>query len=1044
MSSAFEPTQETRRRGPSRRGDFERETVYRDPPAGRSVSAESEKVPRRALRGLRSELERRTRAEIRFDQTARALYSTDGSNYRQVPIGVVIPRSIDDVVETMAVCREHDVPFLSRGGGTSLAGQCCNVAVVVDFSKHLNRLLALDPVRRIARVEPGIILDSLRGEAERHHLTFGPDPSTHDHNSLGGMIGNNSCGVHSVMAGRTADNVEWLDVLTYDGLRMTVGPTSEDELRAIIAEGGRRGDIYRRLDTLRQKYGDLVRQRYPKIPRRVSGYNLDNLLPENGFNVSSALVGSEGTCVAVLEAGLRLVPSPPERVLAVLGFSDIFTAGDAVPAVLEHRPIGLEGIDQELVSFMKEKHLRAEDVALLPEGCGWLIAEFGADTRGEAIAKAEAMMAALRLRARPRSAQLFTDLSEQQRIWRVRRSGLGGTAFVPHHPDTWEGWEDSAVPPDRVGDYLRELRSLFGKYGYDSALYGHFGDGCIHCRINFGLRDEGGIERWRAFLDEAADLVVRFGGSISGEHGDGQSKAELLDKMFGRELLEAFREFKAIWDPGFKMNPGKIVDPFPITSNLRLGPEYRPAHPKTHFAFPDDHGSFAHAAMRCVGVGECRRITSDEGVMCPSYMVTHDKKDVTRGRARALFEMMHGGVIDEGWRSDAVAETLELCLSCKGCKSDCPVNVDMATYKAEFRSHYYKRRLRPRVAYSMGLIYWWARIASTMPPLANALTQTPGLAALVKAAGGISPHRKMPPFAPRTFTSWLRDRATPNPGGPKIILFPDTFTNYFRPETAIAATHVLETAGWQVAIPRRPLCCGRPLYDWGMLDLAKRQLRQVMTCLGEEIADGVPIVGLEPACTATFRDELVNLFPEDERAKRLSRQTFQCSEFIERYCQDLVMPRRRRHALVQIHCHHHAVMKADAERRLMRRLGLDAAVLPSGCCGMAGSFGFETDKYDVSMKAAERVLLPRIRAARADAVILANGFSCREQIEQATGRQTRHIAELMAEGLGFTAAKPAFQPRRSGTTVAAVAGAAALLLGAAGAAYALRRHVARS
>jgi FAD/FMN-containing dehydrogenase len=513
------------------------------PPAGRAArkaattsreAAEFVPYSERAAARLAQLLARNIAGEVRFSAGDRALYATDGSNYRQVPIGVVIPRSIADVVATIEVCREHGAPVLSRGGGTSLAGQCCNTAVVIDYSKYLNHILTIDWEERLAWVEPGVVLDDLRGAAEQRHLTFGPDPSTHDHNTLGGMIGNNSCGVHSVMAGRTADNVSELDVLTYDGLRLRVGPTSESQLRSIITEGGRRGEIYRRLDALRWRYADQIRKRYPRIPRRVSGYNLDELLPERGFNVARALVGSEGTCVAVLKAGLQLVHSPPARVIVAIGFPDIFTAGDAVPLVLTHGPVGLEGIDQRLVEYMRIKHQHEAALASLPEGCGWLIAEFGGDTEDEAVERAQHMVGDLR-RNRATDIRLVRDKAAQARIWEVRKAGLGATAFVPNHPDAWEGWEDSAVRPDRVGVYLRELDQLFKKYGYESALYGHFGDGCIHCRINFGLRSESGVAQWRAFLGEAADLVLKHGGSISGEHGDGQSKAELLGKMFGPE-----------------------------------------------------------------------------------------------------------------------------------------------------------------------------------------------------------------------------------------------------------------------------------------------------------------------------------------------------------------------------------------------------------------------------------------------------------------------------------------------------------------------------
>jgi FAD/FMN-containing dehydrogenase/Fe-S oxidoreductase len=989
------------------------------PTTGREAAEFVPYSERRAAK-LADALARNIAGEVRFSAGDRALYATDSSNYRQVPIGVVIPRSIADVVATIELCREHGAPVLSRGGGTSLAGQCCNTAVVIDYSKYLNHILTIDWEERLAWVEPGVVLDDLRGAAETQHLTFGPDPSTHDHNTLGGMIGNNSCGVHSVMAGRTADNVSELDVLTYDGLRLRVGPTSEEQLRSIIAEGGRRGGIYRRLDALRWKYAEQIREHYPRIPRRVSGYNLDELLPEHGFNVARTLVGSEGTCVAVLKAGLKLVHSPPVRVIAAIGFPDIFTAGDAVPAVLAHRPVGLEGIDQRLVEYTRMKHQHEAALRSLPQGCGWLIVEFGGETEDEAADRAQRMVDDLRRSSATSDIRLVRDKAAQARIWEVRKAGLGATAFVPNHPDTWEGWEDSAVPPDHVGAYLRDLDRLFKKYRYESALYGHFGDGCIHCRINFGLRNESGVAQWRAFLNEAADLVVSHGGSISGEHGDGQSKAELLGKMFGPELLVAFREFKAIWDPLGKMNPGKIADPYPITSNLRVGPDYRPPKLATRFDFPTEGGGFDRAALRCVGVGTCRRHTTDSGVMCPSYMATMEERHSTRGRARMLFEMLHGGPVNAGWNSPEVEEALDLCLSCKGCKHDCPVNVDMATYKAEFRHHYYAGRIRPRVAYSMGMIYWWSRAASMVPGFANLLTQTPGLSAIVKFAGGLAQQRRMPAYARETFRDWFRNYVTRNPSGPEVMLFPDTFNNFFRPETAIAAVHVLEAAGWRVSIPSRPLCCARPLYDWGMLGQADFLLRQLLDALAPSLDDGVPIIGLEPACIASFRDEVVALFPHDGRANRLKQQSYLLSEFLEEHCKGLALSRRseRERVLLQIHCHQHAVLEPKVEERILQRIGLQAGAMLTGCCGMAGSFGFEADKYQWSAKIAEHALLPQLRAAP-NALVVANGFSCREQIEQLNGRETKHIAELLAEAMGFSTRRPAAPPTTGDLLLAA-------------------------
>jgi len=995
--------------------------------APRSIASPVEGVDREALA---AELEKTVRGEVRFDEGSRALYATDASNYRQVPLGVVVPWNEEDVIASIAACRRFGAPILARGAGTSLAGQTCNVAVVLDMSKYLNRIVEIDPVRRLAHVEPGVILDDLRDAAEEHHLTFGPDPATHNRCTLGGMIGNNSCGVHSLMAGMTDENVEELEIVTYDGLRMRVGATSEQELERIIAESGRRGEIYARLKDLRDRYAPLIRERYPRIPRRVSGYNLERLLPEHGFHLARALVGSEGTCVSVLEATVRLVESPPARILLVLGYPDIYRACDQVPQLLHTKPIGLEGFDQVLIEEMQRKRLHPEGVALLPDGAGWLLIEFGADRPDQAEEQAHALMEQLKKAGKAPSMKLFVDPKQQRKMWEVRESGLGATAIVPGRAPTWPGWEDAAVPPDRLGDYLREFRRLVSRYGYTAALYGHFGQGCTHTRVDFDFATAEGIRNFRSFIEEAADLVVRYGGSLSGEHGDGQSRAELLPKMFGPELVQAFAEFKAIWDPDGKMNPGKIVDPYRIDQNLRLS-DFRPPRPATHFAFVEDGGSFANAAVRCVGVGRCRQ--HEGGTMCPSYMVTREEMHSTRGRARLLFEMLQRppatlsghpgghpslrrgprdsdpslrrgprpaeGTRLEGWRDEHVKEALDLCLACKGCKSECPVQVDMATYKAEFLSHYYAGKRRPVTAYTMGLIYWWARLASLRPELANFLTQTAILRDVAKRLGGVAPERRIPRFAPQTFKHWFRHRDPRNEGKPRVILWPDTFNNHFYPETAQAAVEVLEAAGYQIAVPRQSLCCGRPLYDYGFLDQAKSLLRQILETLRPQILAGIPLVGLEPSCIAVFRDELINLFPNNEDARRLSGQSFLLSEFLEQKVPDYRPPKLRRKALIHGHCHHKAIMKMTDEQTLLEKMGLNLDLLDAGCCGMAGAFGFEKDHYEVSIKCAERVLLPAVRHASQDTVIIADGFSCREQIAQTTDRRALHLAQVLQMAL---------------------------------------------
>ena len=946
---------------------------------------------------LEAALRKAVGGEVRFDAGSRSVYAVAGSNYRQVPIGLVIPKSIDDVVAAVAVSAEHGAPVLPVGGMTSLAGQNVNVAVTIDFSKYLGNIDAIDPEQRVARVQPGLVLDVLRDRAEQHHLTFGPDPSTHTHCTLGGMIGNNSCGVHSVMAGRTSENVVDLDVLTYDGLRMTVGPTSDEELARIIAEGGRRGEIYGALSDLRDRYADEIRRRFPDIPRRVSGYSLDDLLPEKGFNVARALVGTEGTCATVLGATVRLVHSPPERTLVVVGFPDVFTAGDHVMDVMAHGPIGLEGMDDVLVEDMKIKHVHTGELGLLPDGAGWLLVEFGGETKEEADAKAREMMSGLGKLDDAPQMKLYEDRDQEETVWKMREAGLGSTALVPTKPRSWEGWEDAAVPPERLGDYLRDFRQLLDDHHYGCALYGHFGDGCVHTRIDFDFRTADGIRRYRSFVEDAADLVVRYGGSLSGEHGDGQSRAELLPKMFGDDLVRAFSEFKAIWDPQNKMNPRKVADPYKVDENLRLGTDYRPWEPVTFFQFPDDEHSFQRATLRCVGIGNCRR--EGGGTMCPSYMVTREEEHSTRGRARILHDMLVGDLITDGWRSKEVLGALDLCLACKGCKNDCPVNVDMATYKAEFMAHHYAGRVRPASHYTMGWLPAAALAASKAPRAVNAVLHTPGVRSLVKAAGGIDRKRTLPRFAEQSFTDWFHAREGSVRGGPPVLLWPDTFTNYFDPEIARAAVDVLEHAGFSVAIPERPVCCGLTWISTGQLKTAKRVLRRTLRLLRDPIEAGVPIVGLEPSCTAVFRSDLHELFPNDQDGARLKQQTYTLAEFLQKKAPDWRPPLLQRSAIVQGHCHHKSIMQMDADEELWKQMGLDAEMLNSGCCGLAGNFGFERGHHEVSVACAERVLMPRVREATPDTIVMADGFSCRTQIAELSNRKALHTAEVLEMAL---------------------------------------------
>ena len=961
--------------------------------------------------GLKRALTQAVSGEVRFDAGTRAMYANDFSIYRAVPIGVVIPRGPEDVIAGVAVCREFQAPVLPRGTGTAPSGQTTNVAVVFDYSKYYNQIVEIDPVNQRARVQPGVICDQLRNAAEVHHLTYGPDPATHEYCTFGGMLGNNSCGTHSLMAGKTSDNVIELDVVLYDGTRMTVGATPDDELERIIAAGGRQGEIYAALRDLRDRVADRVRQEFPDIPRRVSGYNLDQLLPENGFHVARALVGSEGTCANVLEATVRLVPSPQHRRTLLLGYPDVFQAADHVPVILEKTsPIGLEGFDDQLIKNMIAKHRLAAERQVLPGGRAWLYVEFGQDDPDAATEEAQSALEALA--GGPQiDARVIVDKAENVSAWKVRESAVGDSR-APGYMDAEGNWEDAAVHPDKLGAYLRDFQQILDEHGYRCVYYGHFGQGCVHTRMDFDLKTAQGVKTFRSFMEKCADLVVSYGGSLAGEYGEGHGRAELLPRMFGPELMAAFNDFKRIWDPDWKMNPNRLIGDVKLDEGLRLGPDYRPPQLDTHFAFPDDGGSFATAIERCFGMAKCRNLGSI--TMCPSFHVTREERHSTRGRSRLLFEMLKGDVVTEGWRDDAVKESLDLCLACKGCTGDCPVQVDIPTYKAEFLAHYYARRRRPLNHYVLGLLPWWGPVAARTPRLANAVSHAPGLSGAGKRMLGIAEERDAPRFARQTFRDWYSSRSAPapRPGHSdhgrsdhgrsvhgRVVLWPDTFTDLFAPDVGRAAVDVLEAAGFAVELPPKRVCCGRPLYDFGMLKLARKTLEDTLEALSEPIEAGVPVVVLEPSCASVFRDELRKLMPHDEHARRLVSQTVVLDELLERHAPEWEPPTSiGRRALVHGHCHQKAVIGAAPD--LLRRAGVEAEMTKAGCCGLAGSFGYHAgEQYDVSMRIGEQFLLPQVRSAGADTLLVADGFSCRTQIQAGTGRRALHTAEVLRMGL---------------------------------------------
>ena len=946
-------------------------------------------VDEAARRVIERELTGVVRGEVRFDGATRGIYATDSSNYRQVPLGVVFPIDEQDVAATLEIARHHGAPVLGRGAGTSLAGQACNVAVVVDMSRHMNKILDLDPVARTARVQPGVVLDDLNAMARALDLTFGPDPATHAWCTVGGMVGNNSCGTHALYAGKTVDNVEELVVYTYEGVRMTLGACDDEryaELAAVPGDGGR---IVRELRELADVYADVIANGYPTLDRRVSGYNLDQLRPDRGFHLARALVGSESTCALVTEVTVRLMPWPRRRVLVVLGYDDIYVAADDVPHLLIHDLIGLEGFDGRLVDQMRGARLHLDKLSLLPEGRGWLLCEVGADTDEDVEAKVADLVSDLGPGVRT---VVLRDAMLQHRVWQIRESALGATARPAGQPVNFEGWEDAAVEPHHLGAYLRGIEELWREYGYTGAWYGHFGQGCVHTRNNFDLSSVEGLRAYRSFVERAADLCVSLGGSISGEHGDGQARGELLSRMYGPEMLSAFRRFKSIWDPTGRMNPGKLVDAYPLDTNIRYGPRYRRSTLEVNgYSFAKDGGSLQQAVERCVGVGKCR--SHVDGVMCPSYRATGDERHSTRGRAKLFNELFQGETTEASWRNEDLADALSLCLSCKGCATDCPTQVDMATYKSEFMSHYYAGRLRPRSAYALGLLPWIGRVASRVPRLANAVLANRALRPVAMRAAGLTANRPVPEFSMRT----LRRRAVARTATATVVVWPDTFTDLFRPERGEATIRVLEAAGERVDVPSRWACCGRTLYDSGMLNLAKSTARNVLDVLDEHLDAGRPIIVPEPSCLAAFRDEVPNLLPDDPRAARLASLSRSLSEHLVVIGWGPPPIGAGEHVAVHPHCHQLAGQATAADRQVLEACGFDVEVLDTGCCGLAGSFGYEHD--DLSRQIAADRFLPALVEHGAKGLLVLDGFSCELQLDQLAGIASLSLAELIASRL---------------------------------------------
>ncbi|WP_324649449.1 FAD-binding and (Fe-S)-binding domain-containing protein [Georgenia sp. H159] len=982
------------------------------PPAPTSSDQRSEIVA-----ALRSAVD----GTVHDDALYRGQYSTDASNYRVVPDVVVVPRDVDDVRAALDTARRLGAPVTARGGGTSIAGNSIGPGVVIDFSRHVNRILEIDPEARTARVEPGVVMSALQKAAKPHGLRFGPDPSTQNRATFGGMIGNNACGPRAVAYGRTADNVSSLDVVDGTGRSFTAGRGSLDAVPG--------------LDRLVQANLASIRTELGRFKRQVSGYSLEHLLPENGADLAKMLVGTEGTLVTVLGATVDLVPVPSAPVLVALGYPDMASAADAVPALLAHGPLAVEGIDARLVDIVRHHHGPAA-VPDLPAGEGWLLVEVGGEDHADALD-----------RARRLAADGGTDAvavvpagPQADALWRIRADGAGLGGRTPSGAQGWPGWEDAAVPPEKLGAYLRDFEVLMADHGVDGLLYGHFGDGCMHVRIDMPLDDPNGIGPTRDFLVASAELVTSYGGSLSGEHGDGRARSELLPLMYSPAMIDLFGQVKTLLDPAEHLNPGVLVRPRPLTEDLRRPHAKQLPLVPGGFSFSEDGGDFTRAVHRCTGVGKCRADTSASGgFMCPSFRATQDEKDVTRGRARILQELANGTLVTDV-RSPAVHASLDLCLSCKACSSDCPAGVDMARYKSEVLHRTYRRRIRPVNHYALGWLPRWAGLVTRVPAVArlvNAVLGVRPVATVVMRLGGMDPRRQMVSFSTERFSRWARGREevavgqapvprgiaavpgdgpdTPtdgrtSPAGPaaggqgarrQVLLWSDTFSESLDGAGARAMVRVLRDAGYEVVVPDQQACCGLTWISTGQLDGARRQLEHTMSVLAPFAANGVPIVGVEPSCTGVLRSDLVDLFPDDPRAAMIAQGTHTLAELLTAPAplgpgEEWQPPSLDGLEVVaQPHCHHHSVMGWEADHALLTRAGAQVTRL-AGCCGLAGNFGMEKGHYDVSVQVAENALLPALREAGAESVYLADGYSCRTQAEQLAGRRGIHLAQLLA------------------------------------------------
>ena len=945
--------------------------------------------------------------EVRFDEMTRALYSTDASIYQIEPIGVVIPKSAEDVIAVVEAANSYDVPVLPRGGGTSLAGQTVGHALVIDFSKHMRDVLEVNREERWARVQPGIVLDVLNDGLKPQGLMFAPDPSTSDRGNVGGALGNNSCGAHSIVWGKTVDNVLEMDVVLSDGQTARFSRLDGAGLEAKMRATGLEGDIYRRLFSIGEANRDEVLRRYPKIQRRVSGYNLDEFVGGSDFDMARFVVGSEGTLVTITEAKLKLVPTPKFKALGVVHFSGLIESMEATVAALELEPSAVELIGSMILRQAKGNLTYARLTDFIQGDPEALLAiEMVGDSEAEVASRLDQLERRMDRGGLGYAFVRMMDPADQAKVWEVRRAGLGLMMNVPGDAKPLPYVEDTAVAPEVLPEFVRRFDKIVRDHGTQAGYYGHASVGCLHIRPLIDLKRQDGVDKMVSISEEVSDLVLEFGGSMSGEHGDGLVRSGFIEKMFGGQLYDAFRQVKRAFDPKGIMNPGKIVDSPPMTESLRISPAYSTANVQTGFAYSKE-GSFAHAIEMCNGQGACRKVLG--GTMCPSYMVTRDEEHSTRGRANALRAAMSGALPAGSLTGERMHQVMDLCLECKGCTAECPSNVDMAKLKYEFLDMYHRARghsLRDQI---FGNIATLSRWGSFFAPVSNWATGLGMAREIMHKQLGIDRRRSLPRFASQTFVQWFKARGgSPESAATRgqVVLFADTFTNYNHPELGRDAVTVLEALGYQVIVPRVK-CCGRPMLSKGMMDRAKANARANVDSVYPFVERGARLVGLEPSCILTFSDDYVDLLGgEDVKVDAVARSTMLVEQFVQYAIEEegavleLDGSRLPYKILLHGHCHQKALVGTRPAMDVLSSIrGCETVEIDSGCCGMAGAFGFEAEHYDISMKIGEQTLFPAIRQQQGEFVVVAEGVSCRQQIEHGTGKRAMHLVEALAAAL---------------------------------------------